>query len=211
MNGGPALDLVILVSGADEREVLDELLSARRPSLRIRPIRFRIVKHPRRDPGCFQEAPQLLQPFQAQATHALVILDHEGSGQENRAADEVVADLRDRLARSGWGDRAEVLLLQPELEVWIWSDSPWVDRVLGWEGREPSLRQWLLRQGLWQASAAKPPRPKESLQAALRESTMRRSAAIYRELAAKVSLDRCSDTSFVRLQVILRNWFAHEV
>lgn len=200
-----SMDLVVLVPGSDEREALDELLARRRQSLGIREISFRFVKHPQRDPGCFHTGPQLLQPYQGRADHALVVLDHEGSGQERRSTEDVRADLSQRLRVSGWGDRAEVLVIEPELEIWIWSDSPEVDRALRWT--KGSLRKWMAERQIWPEGELKPSRPKESLEAALRQVSVRRSAAIYRQLAGSVGLERCTDPSFERFKSILRSWF----
>lgn len=210
MNATPPLDLIIVVAGKDDRESLDGLLSSRRKSLGIRDIRYEILVHVRRDSGCFREAPALLQPFQRRASRALVVFDHEGSGQEACPAEEVASDLRDRLRLSGWGDRAEVLTIRPELEVWVWSNSPNVDAVLGWKGRRPPLREWLRNHGLWPRGHLKPPDPRKSLLEALREAQMQRSSALYRRLAEKVSLERCQDEGFKRFKEILRSWFPEQ-
>lgn len=207
MNESAILDLVILVPGKDEHETFDALLSSRRHSLGIRDVRYWILVHHRRDPGCFHEAPAVLQPFQKRARRALVVFDHDGSGQEQRAAPTVVQDLKERLARSGWGERAEVLLLQPELENWVWSKSPHVDAATGWAGRTPRLRQWLRTRGWWPKEMVKPPKPKECLQEALRHVKMRRSSAIYRQLAENVSLETCSDEAFLFFRDLMRRWF----
>ncbi len=61
---------------------------------------------------------------------ALVVLDYEGSGQEGRPPDDVRNDLKRRLETSGWADRTEVLVLCPELENWVWSDSPEIDQAI---------------------------------------------------------------------------------
>lgn len=208
MNAGTGLDLVMLVPGKDERETFDELLSSRRPSLGIRQLRYEILVHPRRDPGCFLEAPDILQPYLNRAGYCFIVLDHEGSGQENCSVDDVVADLKCRMERSGWSGRADVLVLQPELENWVWSDSPHVDSVMGWESRDPPLRRWLTDQGRWRAGSPKPDRPKECFQVALREVKMRRSSSIYRQLAARVGLERCQDRSFLTFRATLGRWFS---
>ncbi len=210
MNATPPLDLIIVVAGKDDRESLDGLLSSRRKSLGIRDIRYEILVHVRRDSGCFREAPALLQTFQRRASRALVVFDHEGSGQEARPAEEVTSDLRDRLRRSGWGDRAEVIIIRPELEVWVWSDSLHVDAVLGWKGRKPPLREWLRNHGLWPRDHLKPPDPRKSLLEALREAQMQKSSALYRRLAETVSLKYCQDEGFKRLKEILRSWFPEQ-
>lgn len=208
MSKDEALDLIILVPGKDEQETLDALLSKRRNSLRIGTVRYEILVHPRRDPGCFSEAPDVLQPYINRARWALVLFDHEGSGQEQRSAEEVAQDLKERLARSGWEGRAAVLVLCPELEAWVWNDSSELDRIVGWQSRKPPLRQWMRETGFWPEGNVKPPRPKESFQEALRQVKMRRSSAIYRQLAECVSLERCSDDAFIQFKKLIRGWFA---
>ncbi len=210
MSQARALDLVVLVPGADERETLDALLARRHESLAIRPLRYRILKHPRRDPGCFHEAPDLLRLYQRTARHALVVLDHEGSGQEGRPVDAVTADLRARLADSGWGQRAEAVVIAPELEIWVWSLSPHLAATFGWPGDTAALRRWLGEHGLWPHGKSKPSRPKEALEAVLRQTRRRRSAAIYGQLAQRVGLQRCADPAFERLVTTLRRWFPVE-
>jgi hypothetical protein len=100
------------------------------------------------------------------------------------------------------------LVFEPELEIWIWSDSPEVDQAIGWKGHCPPLRTWLTDRGLLQSNSPKPSQPKESLNAALKEVRMHRSSAIYRQLAEKVGLDRCRDKGFMAFQRTMRSWFA---
>jgi hypothetical protein len=183
------------------------LLSSRQRSLDIRNVGYEILVHPRRDPGCFHEAPDILQPYQSLARYSMVVFDHEGSGQEGRSPEDVGSDLKRRLEVSGWAGRTEVLVLWPELENWVWSDSPEVDQAVGWGGRHPPLRDWLKEQEWWPSGSAKPNRPKECLEAALREARMRRSSAIYRQLAERVLLTRCQDEGFKAFRKTMKVWF----
>ena len=80
-------------------------------------------------------------------------------------------------ASSAWGSRARALVLSPELEMWIWSDSPHIDEVAGWKNRNPGLRPWLIEQAYLQEGEVKPARPKEAFEAALREAGKPRSAS----------------------------------
>ena len=210
MSAGEPLDLVVLVPGKDDREAVDGLLSARFESLGILRIRYEILVHPRRDAGCFHEAAAVLQPFYRRARHALVLFDREGCGQEDRSAGEIAEDVRIRLAESGWEERAAVVVIDPELEVWLWADSPRVDTELGWIGRDRRLRDWLQENGWWAAEERKPARPKEALERVLREVRLQRSSSIYGRLARTVGLRRCEDPSFRRLCDLLRSWFAAE-
>ena len=204
------LDLVVLVPGKDEQAAINSLLSSRRPSLRIGCLDWKTLVHPRHDPGCLLEAPEVLEPFVRYARHGLTLFDHAGCGRENASTEELEKDVRQRLSRAGWGDRADAIIIAPELEGWVWSDSPHVDGVLGWQGAQPPLREWLKEQSLWAEKAAKPADPKRAFERALREVRIPRSSAIYGELAGKVGLSRCQDPAFARLRAKLREWFAQD-
>jgi len=203
----PSRDLVILVPGNNERRLIDSLLTHRHPSLGIRGITHKTFIHPNRDAGCYLQAPELLRGVSKSYRYALVMLDHEGCGRERDDPREIERDLQQRLGSAGWGNRAEVVVIVPELEAWVWSDSPEVDVALGWEGRVPPLRKWLEEEDLWGKGEQKPNDPKGAVERALREVHIPRSSSVYEALAKTVSLRRCSDPSFARLTAILQGWF----
>ena len=116
-------------------------------------------------------------------------------------------NVKGRLASSGWSDRTEVIILDPELEVWVWSGSVHVAASMNWAGRQPSLRDWLAEQGYWSPDQPKPPRPKEAMEAALRQVRKPRSSAIYLELAQTVSLHGHDEPAFLRFTAALKSWF----
>ncbi len=120
---------------------------------------------------------------------------------------ELEREVEARLLSSGWADRAAAVCLDPELECWVWSDSPEVTVALGWASRQPDLRSWLAARGLWEAGTLKPADPKKAVVEALYEVRKPRSSAVYRQLAERVSLQRCSDPAFLRLCQVLRTWF----
>jgi hypothetical protein len=107
-------------------------------------------------------------------------------------------------------------VIDPELEVWVWSNSPRVADVLGWQGRSRELNEWLrtttIRIGKQEREylkegETKPVRPKEAMEAALREVRKPRSSANFRQMAEKVSLEKCQDPAFRRLKSTLQQWF----
>lgn len=208
MMSGQIQDLAVLVPGQDDRAVLETLITKRHASLNIRRIDVEFIVSPQRDPGCFHSAASLLDMFQNSCRHALVVFDYEGCGQEHKLKPhEVESSVKKSLAISGWTDRAEVVVIKPELEAWVWSLSPSVDDVLGWTGRSPSLRDWMKNKGLLTQDNNKPDRPKEAMEMALKTSGVRRSSANFRKLAEHVGLNKCSDPSFGRLRSILQAWF----
>jgi len=201
-------DLVILVPDRNIEYAIRWIL-ARRQSLGIRAILPDIHTHPAHDPGCFANGPEFLQFAVKKAAHALVVFDHDGSGQEHtmdRSAME--ADVERRLAAAGWEGRCAAVVIAPELENWVWSTSPHIDAVLGWSGRMPPLRAWLQQQGHWAANDAKPKQPKETLLAAIRAVGKSRTSKLYGDLAGKVGFNQCTDEAFAKLCRVLCEWFS---
>ena len=206
MSEGAAKDLVCLVADKDLEQAIGALLQ-RPEALDIRPPIFDVFPHPEKDPGCCHHGVDFLRPFATRYRHALLVFDFEGCGREGKTSSELEQDLETDLSRNGWDDRARVIVIEPELEVWVWSDSPEVDAILGWSGKLPGLRAWLEQEGWLEAGAAKPERPKEAMEAALREARKPRSSATFRKLAETVSFQRCQDRKFLRLKQVLQRWF----
>ena len=135
------------------------------------------------------------------------MFDHEGSGREQERTEDLQESLNEDFARSAWGGRAKAIVLSPELEAWIWTDSPHVEEVAGWKGRRPPLRRWMTDQGWLGENEVKPERPKEAFQAVLREARRPRSASLYQQIAQRVSFRHCTDRSFLAFKDVLRSWF----
>ncbi len=208
--GEPLLDLVVLVADADQHELFRALLETRGRELGLRALSFEILKHPQRDPGCFHGAPDVLRVYTRTTRHALVALDREGSGRDKHTAQAIGGNVEERLAANGWGDRAAAVVLDPEIEAWIWSGAPQLPGLLGWPDGGGSLWNWLDDTGRWPRAHAKPARPKETLLATLRHTGRRHSAALYGELAQRVDFRSCKDEAFGKLKLTLRQWFGSD-
>ena len=202
------LDLVVLAADKSIEEALRGLLS-RQEAVRIRALRCELIRHPEKDPGCFHNPEEYLRPYLDDARHALVVFDRAWEGVPEGTVQSLESTVEDRL-RSSWEDRARVVVIDPELEVWVWSNSPVVDQVLGWKDRHPPLREWVQKQGWWREGHVKPLAPKDGYEAALREVRKPKSSSNFRSLAERVSIGRCIDPSFLRLLEILRGWFPRQ-
>lgn len=176
-------------------------------SLGVQEITADFRVHPENDPGCLVRGHDFLKPFVNQYRHALILLDREGSGQEKETRETLEKLIERNLVQTGWEDRAAAIVIDPELEIWTWSDSPHVEYSLGWKGKDPDLWSWLLSRGYLDKGKIKPSRPKEALEDALRIARRPRSSSLYLQLAEKVSLTRCNDPSFMKLKDILKSWF----
>lgn len=197
-------ELVLLAADKTIETGVTRLL-ARPQALGCRQFSVRSFVHIGRDPGCYRRSPEFLAGLSGQYEHAVVIFDREGSGAI-KSRNEIEADVEERLAAGGWGDRASCIVVDPEIENWVWVDSPHVATSLSWEA-DVELRQWLAGRGLWPAGVMKPPQPKEAVEAVLRETRQPRSSALYGELAQRVSVTRCVDPAFLKLRHLVRTWF----
>ena len=182
-------------------------LFSRPESLGIRAIEFRLETHPRRDPGCFHEGAEFLRGQHSEAEHAIVVLDHDWAGVPADSASLLETLLEDRLDQVGIEGWARAVVIEPELEAWVFSGSVHVAQALGWTDRSPALRVALASQNLWPDDCPKPLDPKAAMEWALRQVRVPRSSSIYRELASKVSTTNCTDRAFVRFRDLLQDWF----
>ncbi len=200
------IDLACLVADRNIEAAISALLAKRHKSLFIRPISFELVVHPQRDPGCFSDPESLLRGYRHRAKHALIVLDLAWHGAPAGSGEELERRLEEALPvdLQGW---ALPIVIEPELETWVFSDSPHVATELGWKGRDPQLKQALCDAGLWDSNKAKPEDPKAAAEWALWRANKPRSSRIYRDLAEQVSLKSCQDRSFLRLRDALQTWF----
>lgn len=201
-------DLIVLVPDKDTKFALEGILG-RHDALNTKRIEYDIFVHPLHDPGVYKKAADFLRPFLNQYQYALVLLDREGSGQERKSASQISHNLRKELERNGWSERAEVIVFDPELEIWAWVDSAQMAQTLGWIDYR-QLKNYLIQQGLWQRNSPKPQRPKEAFERALRSRGIPRSSSIYREIADQVGFNGCVEASFETFRTILKAWFCKE-
>ena len=200
-------DLVVLAADKNIEHALMGLF-ARPKALGIQPIEADIFIEPEHDPACALRGVDFLANLSKEYRYGLLMFDHEGSGKEDTQLQDLQENLNMQFARSTWDEgRARAIVLSPELEAWIWSDSPHVDEVTGWKNRQPGLRPWMIEQGWLQEGEIKPRRPKEAFEAALREAQLPRSSSLYLQIAERISLEKCTDKAFREFRDTLKNWF----
>jgi len=201
-------DLVVLVADGQAKAAMVSVL-ARHESLGIRPLSFDVFPHPNKDPGVLRASQEFLRPLLREYSYTIVLFDFQGCGQEKYKPGQLEIDVLDRLVTNGWRDRAHVIVLDPELEAWVWSRSPVIASLLGWSSYR-HLRNWLIGQGFEDPGTIKPKDPKGAMEAALEKSRLPRSASIFQQIASKVDFSACEDASFRSLVRVLREWFPRE-
>ncbi len=195
-------ELVALVADKNTKATLEALLN-RPEALAIPTIQYDVFVHPRRDPGVLNEAHDFLEPYASNYNYALVMFDHDGCGQEEKSVVELQTQIQNALDQKGWEGRSKIIVIEPELENWVWSDSPHVAKALGIDQVELAN---LLSKHIPQGST-KPSNPRELLEHILRQSRTPRSSSIYEQIARNVSVQRCTDQRFIELKQTLTTWF----
>lgn len=199
-------DLVLLVPDNKIEQTLLGLLT-RTQALGIRSLELeKPVVHPHRDPGVYHTAREMLAPYERECRYALVVFDAAWGGAPSSDAGELAAHV-ERNCRCAWGERVRCIVIVPEIEAWVWTESPRVSEALGWSSW-PDLRAWLQRNGLWAAGERKPADPKRAFEDAVRERQLPPSSAIFSRIARTASFSRCTDPSFLHLAAALRQWFS---
>ena len=199
-------DLIILVADRHQEHTVSTLLTRRPQSLGIQQmsIDLDILRHPEHDPGVFHKAGDFLSAFARQYQYALVLIDAEWR-EDPLSAEEIEAKIQNDLNRKGWEGRSAVIVIEPELEIWVWSSSRHVPELFGTNWN--TIKRLGRQKNYWQAGETKPSRPKELFVEVLRRTKTKYSAALFRQLAGQVSLDTCQDDSFRRFREILQGWF----
>lgn len=198
-------DLVLVVADKDIEQTMRGLLSRPR-ALGIRGVDYELLSHPGHDPGCYTSGHALISHLANDFEHALVVFDLDWDGAPSRHPGDLEAAVTNRLS-AAWGERAACVVIAPEIEGWVFSDSPNVDEAMGWADRKPPLREWLATEGYLVGGRTKPSDPKVAFEKALRVSRERASSSLFEKLAKTVSVERCTDPSFKRLLEVLRGWF----
>lgn len=198
------VDLLVVVPDKTWEVVMAKILE-RHESIGVRNISARLAVVPGCDPGVRARGVAFAAELSRSHGHAILIFDHEGCG-DPRAVDVIEAEIRG-LLKPHWSDRADVVVVSPEIEEWLWRGLTHIATALGTSTEE--LKAQLTSSGHLQEGLHKPGRPKEAFQALLRAYRKKQSSVIYAELAQRMSLrpTGCKSSSFPRLVARLRAWF----
>lgn len=161
------------------------------------------------DPGLFSTGHELIQTFRTSHERAVVVLDAEWDGAPE--PQEIQEDLTERIAKYGWPrDRFKVIVINPELEAWIWQRNQRVATPLRFNSVNEMVGAVTACGIAWPDGAPKPIRPKEALEAVAKSQRIGWSSAIHRSVTQSVTLAGCQDASFLELRDTLRGWFPQE-
>lgn len=203
-------DLLVIVADKDTRQALLGLferadwhaaLGCRRIQISERDI---VEPAGQKDPGLFKRADELARPYLRTHQHLLVLLDCAWAGAPGRP--EIENGIAERLKRNGWNAAAfEVIAIDPEVEIWLWSDTDALGEAFATEidaKSGSSLGDTIAE--LSERVADDPKRRLANLRDRLRIPA---SSAQFRRFASRARLDRCRDPAFARLRRALVRWF----
>lgn len=199
-------DIVFLVADGTMENFFDGLLPRIPTVSQTSEFTYDILVNPTHDAGNLNESHEFLRPFARQYKHAIVVFDHEGCGGDGKGIQELEASVQVLLDRNGWENRSSVLIIDPELENWVWTGSPRIKEIINWKYEE-EIVDWVAAKDYTFNVVGKPIRPKEAFEAVLRRAGTPRSSSIYKKIASQVSYKKCTDTAFLKLIEQIKFWF----
>jgi len=166
-------DCVFLVADKDMEFSIRGLLT-RGESIEICDVSYDINVHPQHDPGCRTRGTELLRNFSNQYEQCFLVFDYEGSGENSLSAEDLEKQLEEQLVKFGWEtDTAHVLVINPELENWVWVQSQHLANLLELSDMN-SVKEWLEDEKFTLLENNKPERPKEAFEQRLEQIKMPR-------------------------------------
>ena len=177
-------DLVLLVADKNAQFALKGALD-RPEAMGIRNITFDFRVHPGRDGGVRKNGSQMLALERTRFSHGILIFDREGSG-----SDLSPIELESRLdaqLQSDWSGRGKAIVIEPEVDVWVWGSDNALEEAIGWT-ESVRVRDYLREQKFEFDANNKPLRPKEAFETVLFRNRAPRSSALYEKIARKVSI-----------------------
>jgi hypothetical protein len=117
-------------------------------------------------------------------------------------------EILNNLWRNGWSaECVEVVVIDPELEVWLWQrGNPHIARAFRYN-ESVSLEAFLEAEGFWSAAALKPTRPKEAARLLLQRYRGGAPMVVYARIIENISVSGCQDPAFNLLVAALQRWF----
>ena len=198
-------DLFILTADKSIKLTLEILLTRRRESLRIRKLSFDIAEHPNRDPGVKNTGLEFIRALRGRYSKFILIFDYRGCGS-SESPESIRKNLLREAKRANMSDNLEVIIINPELEIWVWKSVIHLARIINWE--ESQIREWL--NSNYQLEQGKPKEPKQAFESLLYKTNKKKSSSYFAELAEQVSLENCQNQAFNLLVETLRRWFPQQ-
>jgi hypothetical protein len=164
-----------------------------------------LISAPDHDPGLYAKAGGYARG--ASRSHARLVIALDAEWEGSPGAVKIATHVGRECQQVGWDpEHVCAVVIDPEIENWVWQDNPNVQAAVGHQGPK-TLRRLLAEDGTWPEDASKPHRPKETLEAVLRRNRVPRSSGLYRKIAGRVTVKGCTDPAFRSLVAAMQRWF----
>lgn len=163
------------------------------------------------DGGIWKHAHTNLIPFKDRYQHAIIVLDADFD--PHPGAPSLRADIAGNMINAGWSaDSFCVVVIDPELEAWLWAPNLNVAKAFG-HGDFEEMKARLAGEGLWDEGEPKPNDLKRARDRAARLGGMRTGGPIFRGVFGGISkraCDLCVEEGFISMRTALQAWFPAE-
>jgi hypothetical protein len=163
------------------------------------------------DGGVWKHAHKNLQNFKDKYRYAVIMLDEDFDPHPGAAV--LRDDISNGMIASGWEEgRFAVIVIQPELEAWLWAPNANVARAFG-HTTFTEFRALLEAEGLWNMGDPKPQNLKGARDRAAKLGGKKTGSPLFRSVFAHVSrraLDDCQEPGLLALRMALIGWFPAE-
>lgn len=213
-------DIVFLVADGEMQATVEGFFENPAFDTRLQCARFEfdtkqdLIKHPRKDPGVYQDGHNLLKSYVDTHNYAVVMVDFAfNDNLQTMDYQQFCETIKANMRAAGWPDeRFFVMAINPELEVLMWqADTSRIEPIFDYprEREGISLREWLQRRNLWDADALKPADPKSAINIASSQGWGRKKAhtQLFKRIAKDVSFKGCADESFNGLLQQIQAWY----
>ena len=146
--------------------------------------------------------------------HALLTLDHHGSGREGRGRlpQDIINEIQGKLNKFSWSDRSSVVIFVPELEQWLWHAENAMLAHFELTGNQ--LNSWVDDRAKKLGRSVddlKTNQPKELFEYVIRDRLRRTiSPRDFEEIGTRAGVDGLMKSqSFAAIVNLLRCWFPY--
>jgi hypothetical protein len=211
-------DIIFLVADGEMQATVEGFFSndAFDQRLECNPFDFDtkqdLIKHPRKDPGVYQDGHNYLKSYLGTHQYAVLMVDFAFDDNLNSACfGQFCEDIKTKMRSVGWPDeRFFIMVINPELEVLMWqSDTRRIEHIFDYKGQPGGLRAWLQERNLWDEGLSKPQDPKAAIDKVRGQNWGRKKthSQIFKRIAKDVSFRGCEDESFNGLLQQIKVWF----
>ena len=167
---------------------------------------FRVAGHT--DPGLWKHAHENLAAFRDKYRHAVIVLDADFDPYPG--ADVLHQDITRAMIAADWEEgQFAVVVIQPELEAWLWAANVNVAIAFGHQDFT-ALRNTLEAEGLWTPGEPKPNDLKRARDRAAKLGGKKTGGPIFKGVFGSISskaLNQCVEPGFKTLQEAVQRWF----